>query len=69
MGDHNGGVNGNVKEVNQRIRELAGRSGHDEPRLFLCECHDPLCVEEIALTVREFDSQRTLGGLILAHAT
>jgi hypothetical protein len=69
LGNHNGSVNSRVRDVNQRIRELAGRAGDDEQSLFLCECDDPLCVEEIELTVREFDSRRTLRGLILAHVT
>jgi hypothetical protein len=54
--------------VNERIRELAGSAADDEARLFLCECGDPLCVEEVALTIREFDLRRGLnGGHILAH--
>lgn len=55
-------------QVNDRIRELAGHAAGEETKLFLCECGDPLCVEEVSLTTDEFDLRRSLdGGLILGH--
>jgi hypothetical protein len=57
------------REVNDRIRELAGRFGGDEAGLFVCECDEGECFASIALTMREYDAVRRLnpGAALLAH--
>jgi hypothetical protein len=46
------------RQVNERIREIAGRHEHVEQE-FLCECADPACTERITLTVREYEEIRS----------
>jgi hypothetical protein len=47
-----------VREANDRIRELAGRFGGDEPASFVCECENPSCLETVALQLDEYDARR-----------
>jgi hypothetical protein len=46
------------RQVNERIREIAGRHDYVEQE-FLCECSDPGCTQRIALTVREYEDIRS----------
>jgi hypothetical protein len=42
------------REVNERIEELSSRFLDDEPRRFLCECHDPDCRGVISIPHQEY---------------
>jgi hypothetical protein len=57
-----------VREVNERIRELAGTNGK-EAWQFLCECGDSGCHRFLTLTLREYDGLRGAAApiSILAH--
>lgn len=47
------------RDVNERIRGVAGRQGADEHAYeFLCECADPACVERVTLSLREYEAVR-----------
>lgn len=50
------------REINERTRSLQERFGPEDPTTaydeFLCECGDPLCVERVRLTPREYESVR-----------
>jgi hypothetical protein len=58
-----------LREVNERIRELAGTNG-TEAWEFLCECGDSACHRFLTLTLREYDGLRGAAEAtsILAHA-
>jgi hypothetical protein len=58
-----------LREVNERIRELSGRFGGDEPAPFVCECEDGECLSQVTLTVGEYDAAREAcpEAPILAH--
>ena len=58
-----------LREVNDRIRERAGRLGGDSPSRFVCECGEPGCVQTIVLTLAAYDARRNSGtsARILAH--
>jgi hypothetical protein len=58
-----------VRQVNDRIAEVAGELGADEVD-FLCECSAPGCLECVSLTVAEYAAIRALGPtLAMAHFT
>jgi hypothetical protein len=47
------------RDVNERIRVIAGRHGTDEHAYgFVCECSDPGCVERVTLSLREYEAVR-----------
>src|SRR5437763_4804328 len=47
------------RELNERIREAAGRHGADGHIYeFICECADPSCLERIQLTISEYERVR-----------
>jgi hypothetical protein len=51
--------NGTFRQVNDTIRDLAGRTASDEGWEFICECDDLSCVQLVLLTLGEFDAHRT----------
>jgi hypothetical protein len=52
---------GNVfREVNDRIREVAGGFGDDEAGIFVCECDDGDCIASISMSLDEYDRLRLL---------
>jgi hypothetical protein len=63
---HNGNHNGNgrqaskgtLRQVNDTIRDLAGRTSSHESWEFICECDDLACFELVPLTLVEFDARR-----------
>ncbi len=55
-----------VREVNDRIREVAAETGA-EPRAFFCECADPRCTKEVLLTLEEYDAARSHRTLVLVR--
>lgn len=56
------------REVNERIRELAGQFGGDEAGMFVCECDNGECFAPIAMTRREYDDARVdPSAALLAH--
>jgi hypothetical protein len=59
-----------LREVNERIRELIGRFGGDEPAAFVCECEDGECLSQVTLTMGEYDAAREAcpEAPILAHS-
>ena len=50
------------RAINERIRELAARFGEtDGARVaFVCECADETCVEQVRLTVPQYDEVRAV---------
>ena len=50
------------RAINDRIRELAVRfeQAADEPVAFVCECADETCVDQIQLTLRQYDEVRAI---------
>jgi hypothetical protein len=50
------------REVNERIREIAGRFGVLDVALFICECGQGSCAESIELSLEEYDALRSLPG-------
>ena len=57
-----------IREVNDRIRDLARRRPGGERREFICECGDLNCTEFVGLTLAEYDARRDgAGSPILAH--
>jgi hypothetical protein len=46
------------REVNDRIREAAGRVGGHDQWDFICECDDLDCVEMVSLTLDDYDLRR-----------
>jgi hypothetical protein len=50
------------REVNERIREIAGRFGVLDVALFICECGQGSCAESIELSLEEYDALRALPG-------
>ena len=57
-----------LREVNDRIRERAGRLGGDAPSRFVCECGEPDCLETIVLPLPAYDARRNSNtAKILAH--
>ena len=56
------------REVNKRIRELAGRRGGADSWEFICECSDLQCTELVVMTLVEYDARRNGASVpILAH--
>ena len=53
---------GTLRQVNETIRELAGRTASDESWEFICECDDLACFELVPLTLGEFDAHRNGNG-------
>jgi hypothetical protein len=53
---------GTLRQVNDTIRELAGRTASDETWEFICECDDLACLTLVSLTLVEFDSRRDHGA-------
>jgi hypothetical protein len=45
-----------IREVNERIEELAGDVAHLE---LLCECADPSCIEVMVMSVGEYEAIRS----------
>jgi hypothetical protein len=43
-----------LREVNQRIRELAGDRNDIGVNLFVCECSDPSCTEALEVSAAEY---------------
>jgi len=68
---HDGTNNGShaiLREVNERIRDLAREKPDAETWEFICECGDLECREPVVLTLAEYDHRRNGGGApILAH--
>lgn len=50
------------QDVNERIREVAGRFGILDVALFICECGHDDCAETIELTLEEYDARRSSPG-------
>ena len=64
----NGGGHPRLREVNDRIRDLARARPGSEVREFICECGDLGCTEPVALTLTEYDVRRNgRGSPIVAH--
>ena len=60
------------REVNARIREIAGKFGVLDVALFVCECGQGDCAEAIELNLEEYDSLRSLPGafaMVPGHET
>jgi hypothetical protein len=55
------------REVNERIREVAGRFGPDRYD-FLCECADPGCAARIRLALPDYERVRGDGRRFLVVA-
>jgi len=49
---------GTLRQVNDTIRALAGRSASHEAWEFICECDDLECFELVPLTLVDFDGRR-----------
>lgn len=49
---------GTLRQVNDTIRDLAGRTASHESWEFICECDDLACFELVPLTLVEFDNRR-----------
>ena len=49
---------GTLREVNDTIRALAGRTAAHDSWEFICECDDLGCFELVPLTLVEFDGRR-----------
>ena len=49
---------GTLRQVNDTIRALAGRTSAHEAWEFICECDDLACFELVPLTLVEFDARR-----------
>ncbi len=48
------------REVNERISDLADRSGlDDQPLDLVCECGDPTCVERISMSREAYERLRS----------
>lgn len=47
------------REVNERIREIAGRFGVLDVTLFVCECGQGDCAEAVELELEEYDELRS----------
>jgi hypothetical protein len=56
------------REVNKRIREVAGTLPSDGTFEFLCECSQPGCSAKIELTERQWDALLDGGGSVLLAA-
>jgi hypothetical protein len=65
--EHGSSIGAHFREVNSRIRELAGRFGGDEPAMFVCECDDSGCFAQIPLRVSEYDAAVGADAWLLAH--
>jgi len=64
----NGGGHPRLREVNDRIRDLARSRPARERREFICECGDLGCTELVAITLAEYDARRNGGGApLVAH--
>jgi hypothetical protein len=64
----NNGCHPRLREVNDRMRDLARSRPGEERREFICECGDLGCTQLVALSLAEYDARRTGGGSpILAH--
>ncbi len=46
------------REVNERVRDLRGGES-DGFIAFICECGDDACIEEVHMTVEEYESVRS----------
>jgi hypothetical protein len=47
--------------VNERVREVKGNAGDPEERIrFVCECGRDACLEEVELTVAEYEAVRSV---------
>lgn len=47
------------REVNERIREVAGRFGVLDAALFICECGRADCADAVELDLRVYDELRS----------
>jgi hypothetical protein len=50
------------REVNERIREVAGRFGVLSAAMFICECGRTDCADAIELNLDEYDDVRSCRG-------
>lgn len=50
------------REVNERIREVAGKSGIFGPAAFVCECAHTDCTEAVELALNDYDQVRMRPG-------
>lgn len=50
---------GTFRQVNDTIRDLAGRTASHESWEFICECDDLGCFELVPLSLVEFDARRS----------
>lgn len=50
---------GTLRQVNDTIRDLAGRTTSHESWEFICECDDLGCFELVPLSLVEFDARRS----------
>lgn len=60
------------REVNERIREIAGKFGVLDVALFVCECGQGDCADAIELNLEEYDALRSLPGafaMVPGHET
>ena len=53
-----------LREVNESIRELAGRAPGIDAWEFVCECDDTGCLELVSLTLCEYDERRNSGTYV-----
>lgn len=56
-----------LREVNDRIREIAGREQNDSLWEFVCECGRPGCAT-VMLTLAEYDEARGGPGVFVSLA-
>jgi hypothetical protein len=58
------------REVNDRIREAAGRAGGVDAWEFICECDDLDCVQTVSLTIDDYDARRArpVSRIVVDHA-
>jgi hypothetical protein len=64
--DREGRTHALMREVNDRIRELAALTESDRIAFF-CECADPLCSETLRVSVLEYDAARAHSSLVLVR--
>jgi hypothetical protein len=56
------------RTLNENIAELAGTLGDETPYEFICECSSNGCVEQLVLSLREYEAVRSEGTLFLVRS-
>jgi hypothetical protein len=54
-----------IREVNERMAEIAAEMSFDDPIVLFCECARPGCVERVEVERRIFSEARTNPGRYL----